>query len=227
MIRVAVACLVLAGCNGTAERSTTTKTAAGAAAPIEPEPGVTNPGPPPERDCSLLQPAIERITATEIAEIKQTRPANVAPIVEAEVTAAAATLIAVLPRLCEADAWSGAYTACVSTAKVRDDARACSVHLTEPQQARLETEMKNGVGSNSKFGVPECDQWEALVLRMQSCDRFPQASRDAIKQAVDQAMAAWEQQAATTPEMRTSIAQACKTAVEGMKQSMTSLGCPL
>jgi hypothetical protein len=87
--------------------------------------------------------------------------------------------------------------------------------------------MKNGVGANSKFGVPECDKWEALVLRMQTCDKLPQASRDSIKQAVDQSMTAWAQQAATSPEMRASIAQACKSAVEGMQQSLSSLGCPL
>jgi len=224
-LRALAVVAALAGCNGTAERPSTTGAHGPGAAIHEAPPAKTiDPGPPPTRDCTLLAPAIERITAAELDEIARTRPADVAPLAAAEVTATAKTLVEVLPALCEQDAWSGAYTACVAEAKHRDEARACDVHLTPDQVAHLEAGVKAGISAASALGIPECDAWLAMVMRLSTCDKFPAESRTAMQQAVQQAMESWRE-TATTPEIRASIGRSCQQGVDAMAQTMTALGC--
>lgn len=225
--RVAALLVIAAACGGATEKPAPT-------AHTDPGPGGTatrpaapvDPGPPPPRDCTLLAPAIERIIAAEIADIRATRPKEVAPVAEQEAEATRAILVDVLPVRCDADHWSGAYTACVDGAATRDDARACQVHLSADQQAALEQAIRDHTGPVGTLGIAECDRWEQIATMLARCDKFPADSREAIAKGVKQTMDAWRQQQ-MTGDMVVSIQNACRSASDAMTQSMQQLGCPL
>jgi hypothetical protein len=223
----AVALALIVGCGGTETAKPNAPhdppgRASAAAGPSVLEP---DPGPPPARDCKLLQPSIERIIAAEIAIIERDRPDNVAPVAIAEAKATGALLVAVLPARCEADRWSGAYTTCIAAGQTRDDARACEVHLTLDQQTALAEAIRSQVGVQGALGISECDEWERITMKIATCDKFPESSRQALVQGVRQTMDAWRNQALGA-ESRSSIQTACRSALDAMKQSMQSLGCP-
>jgi len=225
VIRALAAIALIAACGTSAETSApSTPPGRGSAAQLAPAP-VEDPGPPPPRDCTLLAPAIERIIATEIDAIGRDRPANVAPIAIAEAKATGALLAKVLPAQCESEQWSGAYTACIDEAKTRDHARACEVHLTALQQNALAVAIKAETGAGGTLGIGECDEWERITLQLTTCDKFPAESRQALAQGVRQTMDTWRKQA-MSEDTRKSIATACRSALDSIKQSMQSLGCP-
>jgi len=72
-------------------------------------------------------------------------------------------------------------------------------------------------------GVPECDNY---ITKYTACvsGKVPEASRAQLQASLDQMRAAWKQ-AASTPEGKTSLAQACTAASDAAKQSMTAFGC--
>lgn len=219
--------IVVTACGGSEKPGPTPQ--AGSASNAEPAhaPTAPSPGPPPPRDCSLLAPAIDRIIAAEIADIRANRPKEVAPIAEQEAEATRTLLDAVLPAQCEAGQWSGAYTACVDAANTRDEARACQVHLSATQQATLEQAIRDGAGPPAgTLGIAECNQWEQITNKLAQCDKFPAESRDAIIRGVKQTMDAWRAQQMTADTVR-SIENACKAAVDAMTTSMKQLGCAI
>jgi len=62
----------------------------------------------------------------------------------------------------------------------------------------------------------ECAEYKASIEKLASCDKLPQATRDALKQAFDQAAGAW---ASVPAEGKAAQGTACKTAVEAVKQA--------
>jgi len=229
-LALTLAIALAAGCTGADKPPAAPKTPADGRAAAEsgtaraPDPPPPPTGPPPPRDCTLLAPAIARITAAELADLRATRPANVIPAAEAELKLAATVQTAVLPVLCDRDAWSGAYTACVDAAPRKADAAACRIHLTPTQQDAVATMTRQQVGATSSFGIAECDEWRQVVERLIACDKFPQNAKDSMRQALDQSFQSWQQMVAT---QRDSIASACKAASDATRQSLTSLGCAM
>lgn len=74
-----------------------------------------------------------------------------------------------------------------------------------------------------KVGVPECDEY---VDKYQKCisGKVPAAAQAALKAGFDTAVTQW-QKAAATPEGKSSLAMACKAALDAAKQSMGAYGC--
>ena len=72
-------------------------------------------------------------------------------------------------------------------------------------------------------GIPECDLWGAEVQKLLVCDKLPQASRDAVQQAYEQANQMWVNVA---QDQRSAMADACKSVTDAVKQLRTSSGCP-
>jgi hypothetical protein len=72
-------------------------------------------------------------------------------------------------------------------------------------------------------GIPECDAWGAEVGKLLACDKLPQASRDAVQQAYEQANQMW---ANVAQDQRAAMADACKSVTDAVKQLRTSTGCP-
>ncbi len=77
--------------------------------------------------------------------------------------------------------------------------------------------------SGDGFGVAECDSYMKKYIACVDA-KVPEAARSALKQAVDQQKAAW-QQAAATPAGKAALASACVQAETAAKQAMTAYGC--
>lgn len=66
----------------------------------------------------------------------------------------------------------------------------------------------------------ECAEYKAAIEKLATCDKLPQATRDALKQSYEQTSAAW---ASVPAEGRAALGTACKSAADAVKQSAT--GC--
>ena len=77
--------------------------------------------------------------------------------------------------------------------------------------------------SGEKIGIADCDdfldKYEACVS-----DKVPAAARAQYEASLKQWRDSWRQMAAN-PQTKASLAQACKTAAEQTKASMSSFGC--
>lgn len=75
----------------------------------------------------------------------------------------------------------------------------------------------------SDFGVPACDQY---MRNYSACvdSKVPEAARAQMKQQMQQTHLSWKQ-AASTPEGRAALTNACTQADAAAKQAMASFGC--
>lgn len=80
----------------------------------------------------------------------------------------------------------------------------------------------DGAGGE-RVGVAECD---AYLEKYEGClnDKVPEAARAMLRTSFEQTRKSWKE-AAATPEGRTGLAQACRTADDAAKQSMSAYGC--
>jgi hypothetical protein len=62
----------------------------------------------------------------------------------------------------------------------------------------------------------ECEEYKAAIEKLASCDKLPQASRDALKQSYDAASAAW---ANVPAEGKAQLATGCKAGADAVTQS--------
>jgi hypothetical protein len=66
----------------------------------------------------------------------------------------------------------------------------------------------------------ECGEYKAMIDKLASCDKMPQASRDALKQSYDSTSAAW---ASVPAEGKAALSTACKAAADATKQAAGQL----
>jgi hypothetical protein len=216
-VRPALAALVVIACSGTGE------------------PARDNPGEPvakpvePEPDCPSLVGAVERITANEIAELFRTRAIEVARIAAGDLERVAPTLREAMPRLCESDGWSGTYTACMATAKLRADAQACQVHLTQGQLDKLAADVRSRVPASPYGDLPsECQEVIAAMRHLLQCPQMQQMG-SALAQNMDQQIAQMVsgfKDMAKTPGGAQTLVESCRVARDSIKSSFTALNCP-
>ena len=67
-------------------------------------------------------------------------------------------------------------------------------------------------------GVPECD---AFIKRQLECEKYPQASKDAVKASIQ----AWKDQAAQGADAAKAVADGCKKASETADAQLKAAGC--
>jgi hypothetical protein len=91
---------------------------------------------------------------------------------------------------------------------------------TEP--AKEETKTAEGGGGGDKIGIPECDEY---IEKYTKCiqDKMPEASRQQMKDAMDQSVKAWKEAAAGPA--KDGLATSCKAALDAAKQATSSMGC--
>ena len=76
--------------------------------------------------------------------------------------------------------------------------------------------------SGDKVGVPECDEY---LTKMEAClSKLPAVAKDTYEKSFEQTRTAWRN-AASTPQGKASLAQACKAMTDQMKTSMKSYNC--
>ncbi|MEH6420284.1 hypothetical protein, partial [Pseudomonas sp. CGJS7] len=74
-------------------------------------------------------------------------------------------------------------------------------------------------------GVAECDDYLSKVNACLTA-KVPEAQRAAFQASLDQSRSAWAQ-AASTPQGKEALANACKTALEQSKAQYAAFGCTL
>lgn len=62
----------------------------------------------------------------------------------------------------------------------------------------------------------ECADYKAAIDALATCDKLPQATRDALKQSYEQTATAW---ASVPAEGKAALGTACKSAADAVKQS--------
>ncbi|MCA9674313.1 MAG: hypothetical protein KC464_04650, partial [Myxococcales bacterium] len=75
-------------------------------------------------------------------------------------------------------------------------------------------------------GVPGCDQYVAEVEQYLSCDKVPQAARDAARQGLDAMKQGWGDMSGVPDDVKQQAGDACLQAVDAMKQAEAAMGCP-
>ena len=77
--------------------------------------------------------------------------------------------------------------------------------------------------ADGDFGVPECDNY---MKKYMGCieSKVPESARAMMKQALDQTKASWKA-AASTPEGKAGLAQACTQAEATAKTATAAYGC--
>ena len=77
-------------------------------------------------------------------------------------------------------------------------------------------------GSGDKAAAPgneipvECEEYKAAVAAIAKCDKLPQATRDALKDAYEQMSRGW---ASIPADRKATLVPMCKAATDGLKQA--------
>jgi hypothetical protein len=86
-----------------------------------------------------------------------------------------------------------------------------------PAPAGSDTAAGSGAAPAAAGDLPaECNDYKAAIDKLSGCDKMPQAARDALKNAFDQASASW---ASLPAESKAGLATACKAGADAVMQS--------
>lgn len=119
---------------------------------------------------------------------------------------------------CRDDRWAADVRSCVVSTMSLKDPKHCKAKLPADARARLDADL----ATTKTKAIPEaCRDYARTVEKLMSCDKIPQAARDAIKQSYDSQRALW------TKDEGDSAAGSCRPAADAMKQAAASVGCPL
>ena len=79
------------------------------------------------------------------------------------------------------------------------------------------------VGGAAAIGVAECDEF---LTKYQKCidSKMPEQVRATTRDSLKQTAEAWKQ-AASTPEGKTALANACKQMMDSTKEATKAMGC--
>lgn len=152
---------------------------------------------------------------------------------------------------CTFDDWPGDVVSCLDQVTSDNEMQRCIGKLPEHHRRALEAEMRafaqnppkvppdaaidaeddwNAAGDPLPLalidagGVPTaCAEYEQTMDRMATCDKLPQASRDALKQGFDMMKGNWAQIGSMPQSARDAMESGCRQAVEALKQAGTSI----
>ncbi len=148
---------------------------------------------------------------------------------------------------CEIDHWASSVTKCLDRVTSDNEMQRCIGELEDNQRRAVEAEMKAFVSRPPKpppdagidaadediYGIDpvstssdlpySCQQYTTVVEKVMTCDKLPQASRDAMKQALDAMKSGWAGYAAMPEEAKDAMATGCQQAVDAMNQAMATI----
>ncbi len=87
----------------------------------------------------------------------------------------------------------------------------------------------DSAASDGPTGVPECDEYLKTFDRYIACDKIPQAAIDANKEGIAQMKQGWAmlRDPNVPVEAKKAAGDACRQAVDALKQSAAAMGCSL
>lgn len=222
--------LAIAGCGGSPK------------VPQRPAP----PPPPPAPDCqATISGVVDRMLNQQLGTMTPDERQQSEGAIREMVAHMQAAMIA----SCTQDQWSADARTCMNAAKTDAEMDACAEKLTPAQkdhvekavaQAAGDSEDKDradppppppddAAGSGATPATPdavtsalpkECQEYQAAIQRLASCDKLPQQSRDALKQAYETASKSW---ASLPADQMGQLAAACKAGTDAIVQSGKSI----
>jgi hypothetical protein len=79
----------------------------------------------------------------------------------------------------------------------------------------------------SVSGIPECDEYIALMERYVMCDQIPHSMRDSTRDSIRDMTEAWKSMAGMDAETRRMAGDACRQAVTSIRDAASSMGCKI
>lgn len=110
-----------------------------------------------------------------------------------------------MKKACVADKWNDTLRACVSVGGGEDCFAA----------AKVATWTFPAPGVTIPTGIAECDEWGKAIMQLSTCDKLPQASRDALVQAYAQLA---QQITQMSKQQRADLAVNCKSGTDAIHQ---------
>lgn len=219
--------LAIAGCGGSPKAPKT----------------VAPPPPPPAPDCqATLGGVVDRMLNQELARMTPDQRQQSEGAIREMVSHMQAAMIA----SCTQDQWSADVRTCMNGAKTDAEMDRCADKLTPEQKDHVEKAVAQAAGEDedkegaappppppdATGGAPatppatasalpkECQDYQAAIERLASCDKLPQESRDALKQSYETASKSW---AALPADQMGQLAAACKAGTDAIVQSGKSV----
>jgi hypothetical protein len=90
---------------------------------------------------------------------------------------------------------------------------------TEPAKAEKELP--------ASTGLPDCDGYIKAVEAYVRCDKVAQSARESVKTGLDSMRETWGSLANVPEGVRTQTNDACKQAVDSLRQGAAAIGCPI
>jgi hypothetical protein len=78
---------------------------------------------------------------------------------------------------------------------------------------------KSGTPAASGDLPASCTEYKGMIEKLASCDKMPQANRDALKQGYDAMAQGWANIGAMPPEAKKAMEDACKQGTDALKQA--------
>ncbi|CAN5705790.1 hypothetical protein BH11MYX3_BH11MYX3_33460 [soil metagenome] len=149
---------------------------------------------------------------------------------------------------CTFDEWPPGAVSCLESVTTDNELQRCISQLPEHHRRALEAEMKAFARNPPRVppdaavdaeeedlsgdpysidpvvpdvtGVPPaCVEYEQTMEKLMTCDKFPQVSRDALKQAFDAMKANWAELGSMPQAAREAMDSGCKAGVDALKQT--------
>ena len=137
---------------------------------------------------------------------------------------------------CKEDKWSNEILKCLADAKKADDVAKCQQMMSKEQSDNMAKAIAGAMpppdpdsGSGSATEAPpssdvaglpaECAEYKAAVEKLASCEKMPQAGRDAMKQSFDAMSASWKDLDKLPPEAKASLVASCSQGVKVLKKT--------
>jgi hypothetical protein len=80
---------------------------------------------------------------------------------------------------------------------------------------------------DSETSIPECDAYLVAFDKYMSCDKIPQATKDATREGIAAQKVSFRELKDAPPEAKKAAADGCRQGLDALKQAADALGCPL
>lgn len=123
---------------------------------------------------------------------------------------------------CEQDKWSAEARTCVVETTSLDEPRGCKQKLAPPQREALERDL--AALERERVKAPtSCERYKHRIEQLMTCEKLPQASRDALKQGYDAMSQGWENVESLPEEARKALDDGCKQGTEALESAVKDL----
>ena len=124
----------------------------------------------------------------------------------------------VLAARCTKDAWDVGPRNCIMDTKTLHDGHHCKDRLTPDQRVAFESDLEAIEKKRAAELPAECERYRLAMAKIATCDKLPQAARDALKQAFDAMARGWLRYGDQPPEGKRATIAGCKQAFENLEQ---------